>query len=47
MILVDTSIYRRALQGLCADLSQLGATFPGTALPVTYQVAVYHSEIAA
>jgi len=43
----DTSIYRRALQGLCADLSQLGATFPGTALPVTYQVAVHHSETAA
>ena len=43
----DTPIYRRALQGLCADLSQLGATFPGTALPVTYQVAVHHSEVAA
>ena len=43
----DTPIYRRALRGLCADLSQLGATFPGTDLPVTYQVAVHHSERAA
>ncbi len=43
----DTPIYRRALQGLCADLSQLGATFPGTDFPVTYQVAVHHSERAA
>jgi hypothetical protein len=43
----DTPIYRRALQGLSADLSQLGATFPGTDLPVTYQVAVHHSETAA
>lgn len=43
----DTPTYRRALQGLCADLSQLGATFPGTALPVTYQVAVHHSAVAA
>ena len=43
----DTPIYRRALRGLCADLSQLGATFPGTDLPVTYHVAVHHSERAA
>ena len=43
----DTPIYRRALSGLCADLSQLGATFPGTDLPVSYQVAVHHSECAA
>jgi hypothetical protein len=43
----DTPIYRRALRGLCADLSQLGATFPGTDLPVSYQVAVHHSERAA
>ncbi len=43
----DTPIYRRALQGLCADLSQLGVTFPGTDLPVTYQVAADHSERAA
>ncbi len=43
----DTPIYRRALRGLCADLSQLGATFPGTDLPVSYQVALHHSERAA
>ena len=43
----DTPIYRHALRGLCADLSQLGATFPGTNLPVTYQVAMHHSERAA
>jgi len=43
----DTPIYRRALRGLCADLSQLGATFPGTDLPVTYHVAVHHSERTA
>jgi hypothetical protein len=43
----DTPIYRRALRGLCADLSQLGATFPGTDLPLTYQVAMHHSERAA
>ena len=43
----DTPIYRRALRGLCADLSQLAATFPGTNLPVIYEVAVHHSELAA
>ncbi|MGC8474083.1 MAG: putative transposase [Candidatus Dormibacteria bacterium] len=43
----DTPQHRRALQGLCADLSQLKTTFPGTDLPVTYEVAVHHSEVAA
>jgi len=43
----DTPIYRRALHSLCADLSQLGATFPGTDLPVSYQAALHHSEVAA
>ena len=43
----DTPIYRRALRGLCADLSKLGPTFPGTDLPVSYQVAMHHSERAA
>ena len=43
----DTPIYRRALRGLCADLSQLGATFPGTDLSVSYEVAMHHSERAA
>ena len=43
----DTPLHRHALHGLCADLSQLGATFPGTDIPVTYEVAVHHSELAA
>ncbi len=43
----DTPIHRRALHGLIADLNAAGATFPGTQLPVTYQVAVHHSEAAA
>lgn len=29
------------------SLNQVGATFPGTALPVVYGVAVHHSELAA
>ena len=43
----DIPQQRRALRGLCADLTQLSATFPGTDLPVSYQVAVHHSEKAA
>jgi transposase len=43
----DTPHHRRALRGLCEELSQLEATFPGTDLPVTYTVAVHHSELAA
>ena len=43
----DTPLHRRALRDLCADLNQLGATFPGTHLPVRYGVAVHHSEVAA
>lgn len=43
----DTPLHRRALRGLCADLSQLQTTFRGTDLPVSYQVAVHHSEFAA
>jgi len=43
----DTPLHRRALRGLCADLSQLHPTYPGTDLPVTYQVAMHHSERAA
>jgi len=43
----DTPLHRRALRGLCADLSELGATFPGTDIPVSYQVALHHSERAA
>ena len=40
----DLPLHRRALRGLCADLNQLGATFPGADLPVRYEVAVHHSE---
>ena len=43
----DTPLHRRALRGLCADLSQLHPTYPGTDLAVTYQVAMHHSERAA
>jgi transposase len=43
----DTPIHRRALRGLVDDLNAIGATFPGTQLPVTYQVAMHHSELAA
>ena len=43
----DLPLHRRALCGLCADLNHLGATFPGTDLPVTYEVAVHHSEAVA
>jgi hypothetical protein len=43
----DTPLHRRALRGLCEELNQIGATFPGTDLTVTYQVAVHHSEVAA
>lgn len=43
----DTPIHRRALQGLAEDLNTIGATFPGTDIPVTYRVAVHHSEAAA
>ena len=40
----DTPIHRRALRGLVDDLNTLGATFPGTNVPVSYQVAMHHSE---
>jgi hypothetical protein len=43
----DTPIHRRALRGLCDELNQIGASFPGTDLPVIYDVAVHHSELAA
>ncbi len=43
----DTPLHRRALRGLCDELNQIGATFPGTDLPVVYDVAVHHSELAA
>jgi transposase len=40
----DTPIHRRALRGLVTDLNATGTTFPGTELPVTYRVAMHHSE---
>jgi len=40
----DLPLHRRALRGLCADLNQLGATYPGRDLPLRYEVAVHHSE---
>ena len=43
----DLPLHRRALHGLCADLNRLGSTYPGTELPVIYEVAVHHSEAAA
>ena len=43
----DTPIHRRALRGLVEDLNAHGATYPGTDLPVTYHVAMHHSELAA
>jgi hypothetical protein len=43
----DLPLHRRALRGLCADLNQIGTTYPGTTLPVSYEVAVHHSEAVA
>lgn len=40
----DLPLHRQALRGLCADLNRLGVTFPGTERPVTYEVAMHHSE---
>jgi hypothetical protein len=43
----DTPAHRRALRGLVEDLNAIGAVFPGTDLPVSYQVRMHHSELAA
>lgn len=43
----DTPKHRRALRGLVTDLNLIGATYPGTDIPVTYQVKMHHSEAAA
>jgi hypothetical protein len=40
----DTPIHRRALRGLVEDLNTIGATYPGTNMPVTYRVAMHQSE---
>jgi transposase len=42
----DIPAQRRALRGLCADLNEMRAPFPGTDLPLVYQVGLHHSEIA-
>jgi hypothetical protein len=43
----DTPAHRRALEGLIGELNTLGVTYPGTDVPVTYQLAVHHSRPAA
>jgi hypothetical protein len=43
----DNPLQRRALHGLCRDLSQLGVLYPGTDLHVTYEVEMHQSEAAA
>jgi hypothetical protein len=43
----DIPKHRRALRGLIADLNTIGATYPGTDIPVTYDVKMHHSEAAA
>ena len=43
----DLPLHRRVLRALCQDLNQTAPTFPGTSLPLNYQVAVHHSEQAA
>jgi transposase len=43
----DTPIHRRALRGLVEDLNTTCATYPGTDVPVTYRVALHHSEATA
>lgn len=43
----DLPLHRRVLRGLCHDLNQAAPTFPGTVLPVSYHVALHHSERAA
>jgi len=43
----DTPAHRRALEGLCAELNALRAPYPGTDLPVSYQVVVHHARVAA
>jgi hypothetical protein len=30
---------------LVEDLNTIGATFPGTDVPVTYEVGLHHSEV--
>ncbi|MDI6773098.1 MAG: hypothetical protein QME77_11030 [bacterium] len=43
----DTPQHRNALRGLCQELNTIGATYPGTRIPVIYQVGVHHSQAAS
>jgi hypothetical protein len=43
----DTPAHRRALAGLIDELNTHHVVYPGTSLPVTYHLAVHHSETAA
>jgi hypothetical protein len=43
----DTPKHRRALEGLCEDLNAIGATYPGTDIPLNYKVAVHKIRAAA
>ncbi|MGH9114072.1 MAG: putative transposase [Acidimicrobiales bacterium] len=43
----DTPLHRHALQGLVDDLNRIGATFPGTDVPVTYRITLHHSKADA
>lgn len=38
----DLPLHRRALAGLCADLNLIGPVFPGTDIPVHYEIATNH-----
>jgi len=38
----DLPVYRRALAGLCDDLNRAAPHFPGTDIPLTYEVAREH-----
>jgi len=41
----DTPAHRRALRGLCSDLTRLQACYPDTDLALTYSVATHPSEL--
>jgi hypothetical protein len=43
----DIPLCARALQGLCDDLNQLQPLFPGTHIPILYEVAMHHLRKAA
>ncbi|MFH1087923.1 MAG: transposase [Chloroflexota bacterium] len=43
----DLPLHHRALHGLCTELNQLGVTYPGSDLPLHYEVAVHHSKAVA